>query len=282
MINYNKHSNSYRLFLQLALALIVFLPAVALAQGTNDRVTVNLTDPARPVMLHASLLNGSITVKGGPGKDVVVDAHVRGHETSHTEGGMKRIPMNSTGLSVEEENNQVDIKADAIQRTIDLTITTPRNTSVVLKTVNDGNIVVSDVEGEIDVNDVNGAVTLSNVAGSAVAHALNGRILVSFTRVDQKSMAFSSLNGDIDVSFPADLKANVSFQTDNGEVFSDFDVQLVAGPARQVTEDRHSTGGRYRVHIDKTVRGTINGGGPEIQFKNFNGNIYVRKAGAPK
>jgi len=33
------------------------------------------------------------------------------------------------------------------------------------------------------------------------------------------------------------------------------------------------------VRIDKTVRGAINGGGPEYQFKNFNGNIYIRKAG---
>jgi hypothetical protein len=31
--------------------------------------------------------------------------------------------------------------------------------------------------------------------------------------------------------------------------------------------------------VDKTVRGKINGGGPEIQFKDFNGNIYIRKAG---
>jgi hypothetical protein len=31
--------------------------------------------------------------------------------------------------------------------------------------------------------------------------------------------------------------------------------------------------------IDKTVRGTINGGGQEIQFTNFQGSIYIRKAG---
>jgi hypothetical protein len=33
------------------------------------------------------------------------------------------------------------------------------------------------------------------------------------------------------------------------------------------------------VKMDKTVRGTINGGGPEMQFTNFNGEIYIRKAG---
>jgi hypothetical protein len=34
--------------------------------------------------------------------------------------------------------------------------------------------------------------------------------------------------------------------------------------------------------VDKTIYGTINGGGPEIQFSNFNGPIYIRKAGKPR
>jgi len=67
--------------------------------------------------------------------------------------------------------------------------------------VNDGDIVVSGVDGELDIDNVNGSVTLNNIAGSTVAHALNGRLLVTFARVNQKPMAFSSLNGDIDVTF---------------------------------------------------------------------------------
>jgi hypothetical protein len=146
--------------------------------------------------------------------------------------------------------------------------------------VNDGNINVTGVDGELDINDVNGEVTLKNISGSAVAHALNGKVLVTFNRIDpQKPMAFSSLNGTIDVTFPADLKANISLRTDNGEVFSDFDVKLQP-IAPQTVEDDHAKGGKFRVKIEKTVRGTINGGGQEIQFKNFNGNIYLRKAGA--
>jgi DUF4097 and DUF4098 domain-containing protein YvlB len=130
------------------------------------------------------------------------------------------------------------------------------------------------------VNDVNGSVTLTGVSGTAVAHALNGKVLVTFNRISAtKPMAFSSLNGDIDVTFPADLKANLVISSDRGEVFSDFDVALAARAPQQVAEDSRGQGGHYRVKIDKTVRGTINGGGPEIQFRNFNGNIYIRKAG---
>jgi DUF4097 and DUF4098 domain-containing protein YvlB len=147
--------------------------------------------------------------------------------------------------------------------------------------VNDGNIVVSGVDGEFDVNNVNGEVDLKNIGGSVVAHALNGHVLATFNRIDpQKPMAFSSLNGDIDVTFPADLKANVSLRTDNGEVYSDFDVKVQPNAPQQTVEDDRGKGGKYKVKIDKNVRGTINGGGQEIQFKNFNGNIYIRKAGA--
>jgi len=130
---------------------------------------------------------------------------------------------------------------------------------------------------------VNGSVTLNNVSGSAVAHALNGRLSATFTRVNpQKPMAFSSLNGDIDVTFPADLKANLSLKSERGEIFTDFDVQMLAAPVQQAVEDGRSHGGKYRVQIDKTVHGTINGGGPEFQFTNFNGGIYIRKAGASR
>jgi hypothetical protein len=72
-------------------------------------------------------------------------------------------------------------------------------------------------------------------------------------------------------------------RSDRGDVFSDFDVRLATAALSQpIVEDHRSNGGKYRVKIDKTVRGTINGGGPEIQFTNFNGQIYIRKAGASR
>ena len=184
---------------------------------------------------------------------------------------------------MEEESNEVNINTESYNRAIDMTVSVPVHTALKLRAVNDGDIVVTGVDGDLDVDDVNGSVTLNNISGSAVAHALNGHLYATFTKVDpQKAMAFSSLNGDIDVTFPADLKANVSIRSDQGDVFSDFDVQLQATAAQPVVEDSRGHGGKYRVKIDKTVRGTINGGGPEIQFRNFQGQIYIRKAGSPR
>jgi len=257
--------------------------ALAQGQGGGDRIPVTLSDPSRPARVKVSLVNGGITVKAYEGKEVVVEARVRNRENSRNEGGPKRLTISSTGLSVEEENNEVNINTDSYMHAIDVTVSVPAHTSLKLRAVNDGDIVVTGVDGELDVDDINGSVTLNNIAGSAVAHALNGHLYATFVRIDpQKAMAFSSLNGDVDVTFPADLKANVSIRSDQGDVFSDFDIQLKAASSQPVVEDGRGHGGKYRVKIDKTIHGTINGGGPEIQFRNFQGKIYIRKAGSPR
>ena len=280
-MNYYFKSSKYIISVAAA---FMFALAQPLCAQSDNRVTVPLTDPARPVTLRAHLVSGSITVKGADVKEVVVEAKGRGGEESRSSGraeGMKRIPMTSTGLNIEAENNNVRVSTDSYQRTVDLTITVPTHTSVSLHTVNDGNILVTGVDGDLDVNNVNGEVDLKNIGGSVVAHALNGHVIATFNRIDpQKPMAFSSLNGDIDVTFPADLKANVSMRTDNGEVYSDFDVKVLPNTPQQTVEDNRGKGGKYKLNVDKNVRGTINGGGQEIQFKNFNGNIYIRRAGA--
>ena len=257
--------------------------AAAESQSGSDRVSVNLSDPSRPAFVKASSVNGSITVKAYDGKEVIVEARERNEENEKPSSGPKRLKISTTGLTVEEENNEVRISTESYARTIDLTISVPVHTSVKLRAVNDGDIMVTGLDGELDVDDINGAVTLNNVSGSAVAHALNGHVHVTFAKVNpQKPMAFSSLNGDIDVTFPADVKANVSIRSDRGDVFSDFDVQLQASAPRQEVEDARGKGGKYRVKIDKTVHGTINGGGPEYQFTNFQGQIYIRRAGSPR
>src|SRR5262245_15173058 len=228
----------------------------------QDRVTIPLTDPSQPVLLKASVMTGGITVKGSSVKEVVVEARVRTRESVGTEGGRHRIPINTTGLSAEEENNQVEIGVDSMARAIDLDITVPYRTSLILNSINSGDITVTGVSGELDVNNVNGNVTLSDVSGSAVAHALNGRVLVTFRDVNTaKPMAFSSLNGNIDVTFPADLKAKVSLKSDRGEVFSDFDIKMSTEANQPIVEENRGKSGKYIVKIDKTVRGTIGGGG---------------------
>jgi DUF4097 and DUF4098 domain-containing protein YvlB len=187
------------------------------------------------------------------------------------------LPANS-GLDVVEDDNVVNIRTSSMNRPTDLVITVPRHSSLQLKCTNDGDIYVEQVDGEIDANDVNGKITLKSVSGSAIAHSLNGEVLVTMDRVDpSKPMSFSTLNGNIDVTLPDDLKANIRVKTDNGEIFSDFDVKVINEPTIVSNESGRQKDGTYHLRFDRTVRGTINGGGAEFQFTSFNGQIYIRK-----
>ena len=264
---------------------ILFLCAGALLAQDGEKATVPLHDPSRPARIQANLMMGGITVRGADVKDVLVEAHSRGdgdrreRRVPARADGMKRLELpGNAGLDVTEEDNVVTIKTASMNRASDLVITVPRRSSLRLKCMNDGDIYVENVDGEIDANNLNGKVTIKNVAGSVVAHSLNGAVTASLDRIDAgKPMSFSTMNGDIDVTLPDTLKANVRMKTDNGEIYSDFDVKLVAGVSPDGRNSGKQPDGSYHLKFDHTLRGTINGGGPEFQFTSFNGQIYIRK-----
>jgi len=155
-----------------------------------------------------------------------------------------------------------------------VTVMTPAETSLTLHTMG-GDIEVDGVKGEIDANSMNGKITLNNVSGSVLAHSMNGGMKVVMDSVDAtKPLSFTTMNGTIDVTLPADFKANAKIRTDHGEVYSDFDFKLGGGA---ITQKNDTADGRFRVAMDRTITGTINGGGTEATFKTFNGTIYIRK-----
>ena len=292
-------NRTYRNIL-LGLALLVCLALLGYAQDAKtDRAVVPLTDPAKPALIKADVLMGSITVKGSDGKEVIVEAKVRERSLTDEDdedeeaieaeedmeeevkaakiAGMKKLGVVSTGLEVEESNNVVSISAASWKYAVDITIQVPRASSLELHSTNDGDIVVENVGGEIEVENVNGSNTLRNISGNAVVSTVNGDVTVTMTRVTpDKPMSFSSMNGDVDVTLPADVKANVKMKSQQGEIYSDFDITLKQ--ASQKAEEVSKSGkGKYRISFEKNIYGAINGGGPEYAFNTFNGDVFIRK-----
>src|ERR1019366_6651342 len=112
-----------------------------------------------------------------------------------------------------------------------------------------------------------------NVSGSVLANAMNGAMKVTMDSVDpNKPLSFSSMNGTIDVTLPADFKANVKLRTDYGEIYSDFDFKLGGGA---ITQKNDTADAKFKVKMDRTITGTINGGGTEATFKTYNGTPYL-------
>ena len=245
-----------------------------------DRVTVPFSDASRPKSLKASLINGSISVKGYDGKDAIVEASggSRGRGERQRSDGLRRIDLNATGLTVEESDNVITVGTRSLGQNVSLNIQVPFNTSLKLHAVNGKEITVDQITGDVEIDCTNANATASHITGSAVVHSLNGNVLVSLDKVPgDKPMSFSSLNGNIDVTLPGDTKARLRMKTDNGAIYSDFDIALDAGRTPAVQQN-NSGKGRYRIRFDRTMLGTINGGGQEMALTTFNGNIYLRKA----
>jgi hypothetical protein len=280
----NTQRNLSRLVLGAALLATALGWTMTAAPAAAERLVVPLSDPAKPAELEVSLVMGSIKVTGGSGREVIVEAQSRADDDRRKDkdlpgdrAGMRRIPNTSIGLEAEEEGNKVSISAESWARAVDVEIQVPSGSSLALSTVNDGDIEVSGIDGEVEVSNTNGEIRVTNVRGPVSANTVNGDVTVVFSRsMVSAPMAFSTLNGDVDVTFPPSLKATVRLQSDNGEIYSDFDVAVTTESVKGPETKKEK--GRYHVIVSREMIGQINGGGPEILFKTFNGDVLLRRA----
>ena len=205
------------------------------------------------------------------------DTKKRQDEKAKKIAGMKQLSGSSSGLEVEEENNVVTVNTQSWKAATDLVIQVPVATSLEINSSMDGAIVVEGVSGEIDINNLNGPVTLRNVSGNTLVHTVNGDIEAVLARLaGDKPLSFSSMTGDIDVTLPAETKASLKMKSDQGEIYSDFDIDMTRQPTRTEAAEKTEQG-KFRITFDKSLLGLVNGGGREISFNTFAGNIYIRK-----
>jgi DUF4097 and DUF4098 domain-containing protein YvlB len=259
--------------IRLLLGLAILAPMFA-----QEHIPVPLADSRRPVTMSIHLLHGSVTVRGYSGHEVIVDTKggTAAAEGEKTHEGLHRIGGGNSDLTIESENNKVSISSHGM-RSAEVTVQTPVNTSLNVKTLAGGQITIEGLSGEIEAQDLNGAVTVRGVSGSVVASSLNGGVTATMASVKSGSpMSFTSLNGNIDVTLPANVAADFSMKTNRGEIYSDFDVKLKS-PVKPIVEQTDAKKGKFKVHTDGAVVGSVNGGGPEYRFSTLNGNIYIRK-----
>jgi len=260
---------------------IMLMSFAALAQDSGE-IPIPLSDPSKRAKLKVHINYGSISVKGTARKDILVkytgendrdDNH--DHDREKSKNGLRRIGGGTLDLEVSENSNFVKVQSDSWNNKCNLIIEVPGGIDMTLHTYNDGDIDVSNVQGEIELTNYNGEIAAESVSGSVVATTYNGEIKVTFDKVtDATPMSFVTYNGDIDLTFPATLKASLKMKTQQGEILTGFDVKLsTATPVKS----EQTKGGTFKVTVDEWVRGDVNGGGPEIIMRNYNGDILVRK-----
>jgi len=155
----------------------------------------------------------------------------------------------------------------------DIELRVPRGATLEISTVNEGDVIVEDVNGEFDLKNVNGAVKLMRAGGSGSVHTVNGDVDASFARSPSAATSFHTVNGEVDVTFPKNLSAELAFHTLQGDVFTDFDVESLSAPP-EVQRDR----GRYVMNMNRNSAFRVGTGGERYTFNTLNGDIFVRKA----
>jgi DUF4097 and DUF4098 domain-containing protein YvlB len=258
-------------------AIFILALAMSTAAFADEKRTENFerTLNVRPgTSFEIDNVNGSITISGWDRPQVRIQAvkkvHSRDGRGVNEALRALRIEVKQTANGVEVDTvyprkNDLDfldmIFGKDINASVQYEISVPRTMNVEADTVN-GSIRVTDVSGEIELDTTNGKIDVVNCSGAVDASTTNGGIGVELLSVlSGKEMSFETTNGRITLSVPANLAADINASTTNGSVRSDL----------PLTTSRFSR---------TSIRGTLNGGGPEIRLRTTNGGIDIKTIGA--
>lgn len=257
-------------FLLFALGLCLY------AQDDSGRIVVQGHGGSKPRQVNVTAHNGPVTVKAYSGNDLVVEPcghHAQEPRRSNpVPPGMHRLNLVGRDVEVEEQDNVFTILGTGSVDCMSLQVPTQSGVKV---EAHNGAVTIDGVHGDVEVDSHNGRITLDNISGTANVSSRNGVITASMDRVEAtKPSSFSSVNGKIDITLPAALKANLKLKAFQGDIWTDFDVMMSG--SRPATSNG-SSNGKYRVTFDRTINGTINGGGVDITLNTLNGSIYIHK-----
>lgn len=250
--------------------------------------TLTFSDPAGEKDVIVDNINGSIDVMGYDGQEVQLLVHKVIFARSDEKIQKAREEIR---LDIRQDANTIEFYVDAPYRcrdgsinyrgwrhygyevTYDFEVKIPRRCNVVLKTINEGDIKVKNIDGNFEIHNINDGIEAREISGAGRIYALNGDVIVTFTKNPEGDSYFGSLNGLVEVTFLEGLSADLRFKTFNGEVYTDFPVTYL--PPRQPARKRKD--GKFIYKSDRAFGARVGKGGPELEFDGFNGDIYVIK-----
>jgi hypothetical protein len=283
----------WNMILMLAGSCLLAIVGTSSAQKLHENEDIHRTLKFAPDVQQRQLvvdnISGEISVTGYDGSDVELVAHraIDGESQEKIEQAKRDVV-----LDIKEAGNKVILYVDAPWRCkdginyrgwhyygydvwYDFELKVPHKTSLYLKTVNHGKVVVDDVEGEFEVRDVNAGIEMTRIDGPVKAITVNGPVKISFIRNPQSDCSFKTVNGKVEVALHDGLDADLAFKTFNGQVYTDFAVTNLPRKLGTI-EERKGRRTVYRRGDFFSVR--AGKGGPEFSFNTLNGNIYVLKS----
>ncbi|MEL7311302.1 MAG: hypothetical protein AAFN07_07325 [Pseudomonadota bacterium] len=158
---------------------------------------------------------------------------------------------------------------------VNVVVRVPSNTAVDVSSVNDGEVIVSDVAGVVTASNVNGGVSTSGLARCETIESVNGDVLVGFVQSPQRDCDIETLNGDINVSLPSGANADFEVSLSNGRMRSEIDLSPKSMPAQVEHVQR---GDRHHYEIEKRAGLRVGRGGKALTLKSLNGDVLVERS----
>ena len=251
-------------------------PAAPTAARQPESITVPLSRPGEPISMHIDIISARIEVIGEERKDVALAITLGGGRRKIvTPSGAKTLAGGGAGLEINERDNRVSIESDGPPNPVSIVARVPRRAKLDLSTVNEGEIIVRDIIGDLQLENVNGPITATNINGTVIAESVNAPVTVGLAAVAPGgATSVSTLNGDITLTLPSNVKTELHLDSGRGEINSDFELDIK--PAKPLIERTEHRGG-VSVKMEDVVVATVNGGGPVIRIKTFNGDIKLSK-----
>lgn len=154
----------------------------------------------------------------------------------------------------------------------DFKIKVPSHLTLILSTINDGDIKVSEITTPVRANNINGNIFLKDIEEVTEARTINGDVDLHYRNPPNQSGYFYTLNGNINAHLPEELNADISFKTFQGDFYTNF--SSVRTTPVKATQQKEQDGFKYRLGGKANIQ--INQGGVSLDFETFNGNVYLR------
>ena len=239
-----------------------------------EQLVVNLPASFKSGHLIFENPKGSVKVTGYDGNVILITGTPRySSKAEEDNAGMHRIGMNELDISAEVNGSNILVLCRTTGKTVDFDIKLPRDFSLKLKSLDNGDVEVINVNGEIEAEDNYGDIKLDNIAGSAVLSSVSGDITAVFRKVTAGSpMMFTTFEGSISITLPDDVQALFKMKSETGEIMSDFNI--VPAKRQSIVKDVDN---KQVWSLEDWMTGTVNGGGPEYIMRTYSGKVSIKK-----
>lgn len=216
----------------------------------------------------------NVMIEAYDGNEVIIEGHDNQREDDDRARGLKLVNSKGLddntgfGISAEEKNNTLYLTQISSMNSDLVKIKIPRSLSVEYSSsTNHGDrvkvkgvsqeLIISATYGDVILEDVTGPMAVKTIYGSIEAHlkSLNGN----------GGVLLESVYDFVDLSVPASTKASIEIRTPYGEIYSDMNIEV----------DKDGYG--MKKISSKAIKGTINGGGTDLNIKSSYDNVYLRK-----